>query len=172
MKPKTRPNSHETLVPEDAFMVTKTDPEGHICYASRLCCEISGYHETELLGEPHNIIRHPDMPQSLFHLLWDTLKSGQEFNAILKNLRQDGGYYWTFTNISPSTSGDGKLVGYYSVHRKPTRHAITVIQKLYQEMRAAEANSGKGNAIAAATKVLNTQLESCGISYDQFILTL
>jgi PAS domain S-box-containing protein len=90
------PKDVERPVPEDKFLVSKTDPRGIITYANEVFIEVSGYTEEELIGKPHNIIRHPDMPRTVFKLLWDTIKSGREFWGYVKNMAKDGSYYWVF----------------------------------------------------------------------------
>lgn len=159
-------------MPDDAFIVTKTDTKGRITYANRLFLEISGYTETELLGRQHNIVRHPDMPRAIFHQLWETLKSGEEFNGLIKNLCKDGCFYWVMANITPSLSPEGELLGYYSVRRKASIETIETMQNLYADMLAVETKQNTKEAINASTEFLNTWLSSFGMDYDQYVLTL
>lgn len=159
-------------MPEDAFIITKADPTGKITYANRQFINISGYQESELLGKPHNIIRHPDMPRAIFQLLWDTLESGQEFNGYIKNLCKNGNFYWVLANITPSFGARGELLGYYSVRRRPNEEALQKIQHLYENMLNEESKSGSKDAIAASTAVLNTEVNTHGINYDRYVLTL
>lgn len=159
-------------MPEDAFIVTKTDAKGRITYANRLFLAISGYSEADLLERQHNIVRHPDMPRGLFQLMWDTLKSGHEFNAYIKNLRKDGGFYWVFANVTPSLSPRGELLGYYSVRRKARQEPVRSIQKLYSRMLAEEAKAGAKGAIDASLALLNDEISAQNLDYDHYILTL
>lgn len=159
-------------MPEDAFIITKTDETGRITYANRLFQEISGYPEKELLDAQHNIVRHPDMPRGFFKLLWDHLKAGHEFNGYLKNLCRDGSFYWVFANVTPSLSLEGELLGYYSVRRKPQAQALNTIQALYRDMLAAETGAGAQTPIEASVKVLDAKLAEHGVDYDQFVLTV
>jgi len=117
-------NTQEVVIREDDFIVSKTDPKGKITYCNRIFIEISGYSEAELLGQPHKIIRHPDMPRSVFRALWQTLQAGQEFFGVIKNRTKSGGYYWAFANVTPSLDAQGQLLGYFSVRRCPSRKAI------------------------------------------------
>ena len=148
------PNSRERLMRENDFIVSKTDTRGIITYGNPIFIEFSGYTEQELLGSQHNIIRHPDMPRSAFKLVWDTIQSGKEVFAYVKNMSKDGSFYWVFTHITPDFGPTGNIVGYYSVRRCPKRTAIEKIETVYQKMLAAEQAAGAKNAIEAGTKVL------------------
>jgi len=174
MKSKIIPTKTETVLKPDAFLVSKTDTKGKITYANRNFLDIAGYAEVELFGQQHNIVRHPDMPRGIFALLWETLKNGSEFNAYVKNLRKDGGFYWVFANISPNLSARGNTEGYYSVRRKPSSEAIKSISTLYQTMLAAEQKVGTKRAITASTAVLNTWLKQTTgeTEYATYILSL
>ena len=157
---------------ENDFIVSKTDTRGIITYGNPIFIEFSGYTEQELLGAPHNIIRHPDMPRSAFKLAWSTIESGKEFFGYVKNMSKDGGFYWVFTHITPDFSGDGKIIGYYSVRRCPKRSAIEKIDPVYRQMVAAEQAAGSKNAIEAGTQVLVDLLTSTGLGYEDLIFAL
>ncbi|MGB3960699.1 MAG: PAS domain-containing protein, partial [Sulfurimonas sp.] len=90
----------ETVVPEDELIISRTNLEGIITYANETFCTISGYREEELLGRSHNLVRHPDMPSSVFTELWHTLKEKKQWSGIVKNLRKDKGFYWVHALIS------------------------------------------------------------------------
>ena len=125
----------ETEVPEDELIISRTDLKGKITYVNETFCKISGYSVEELIGKPHNIVRHPDMPSSVFEELWKTLKSGKKWNGIIKNLRKDKGFYWVMATIS-AVYKDGELVEYKSL-RAPVEYATKLhFQKLYDTMRA------------------------------------
>jgi len=109
------PTTMERQLHNDDFIVSKTDPAGKILYGNRTFIDLSGYTEKELIGCQHNIIRHPDMPRAVFHLLWNAIKAGKEVFAYVKNLSKDGGFYWVFANVSASYDPAGHLLGYYSV---------------------------------------------------------
>ncbi len=157
---------------DDDFIVSKTDLTGRITYGNRIFIEFSGYHEDELLGTQHNIIRHSDMPRSAFKLAWSTIESGKEFFAYVKNMSKDGGFYWVFTHITPDFGPRGDIVGYYSVRRCPKRSAIEKIEPVYRQMLAAEQGAGAKQAIDAGTKVLVDLLQSTGMSYEQLVFAL
>ncbi len=141
MKPNIRPTSQEYKLGNDDFIVSKTDISGRITYANRIFMQIAGYSESELLGQQHNIIRHPDMPRGVFRFLWDTIKSGEEFSGFVKNMSADGGFYWVFANVTPDYDRYGKLQGYYSVRRTPPQSAIETISSIYKEMLLIEKQS-------------------------------
>lgn len=166
------PNSKERKMREGDFIVSKTDTRGIITYGNLIFIEFSGYTEAELLGSQHNIIRHPDMPRSAFKLAWDTIQSGKEFFAYVKNMSKDGSYYWVFTHITPDFGPNGNIVGYYSVRRCPKDSAIQKIIPVYQQMLAAEQAAGAKNAIEAGTKVLVDLLNSTGMSYEELVFAL
>lgn len=127
----------ETEVPEDELIVSRTDFTGKITYVNETFAEISGYKPEELIGKPHNVIRHPDMPKSAFADLWETLKRGDVWEGYVKNLRKDGGYYWVFARIS-TVIKDGKAVEYKSVREPVSREKKIEVQRLYDQMRAEE----------------------------------
>ncbi len=150
----------------DTLLVTKTDLKGKITYANRAFMEIVEMDEDTLVGAPHNIIRHPDMPRIIFKYLWDYLQSEKEIHAYVKNLCADGSYYWVMANVTPSYL-NGRVVGYHSARRSPTQHALNIIEPLYKQLLAAEKSGG----IATSEKILNNLLEEKGMQYDQFILS-
>jgi len=168
----TASTARERVMREEDFLVSKTDTKGRITYGNRIFIEYSGYSEAELLGKQHNIVRHPDMPRGVFKYLWDTVQSGQECFAYVKNRSKDGGFYWVFANVTPSYSPDGRLDGYFSVRRKPSPAAIATVSGLYRQMLAAEQAAGSKNACAASLELLQATLAQHGASYASFILSI
>lgn len=150
------------------FLVSKTDTKGRITYCNRAFIDISGFLESELLGKPHNIVRHTDMPRTIFAYLWREISSKREVNVYVKNLAKDGGYYWVFANVTPSLDIFGNTVGYYSVRRKPNKEGLDVAVKLYQKIKEAESNGG----IESGLKFFHKYFEDLGESYENFILRL
>jgi len=127
----------ETKVPQGELIVSRTDLKGTITYVNDVFAMISDYDEEELIGKPHNIIRHPDMPKSIFKNLWDTIKEKKSWNGYIKNLRKDGGYYWVYADIS-GVYKDGKLVEYKSI-RTPIKNEIKKLtQKQYDTLKQEE----------------------------------
>ena len=172
MKNKINPTDQELELPEDEFISSKTNTKGILTYANSLFIKYSGYKESELLGQQHNIIRHPDMPRVIFKLMWDTLQSNREFNGYIKNLNKDGSYYWVFANIAPSFSSENELLGYYSVRRKPDPEKLNYIQNLYADLLDVEQQSSAKDAIDNSLYRLNTILNGREKGYDEFILTI
>lgn len=167
-----QPRPQERLMRENDFIVSKTDTRGKITYCNRIFIEFSGYSEGELLGAPHNIIRHPDMPRGVFQLLWQTVAEGRECFAYVKNLARDGSYYWVFANVTPDFDQRGEICGYFSVRRKPRPEAIRAIDEIYAGMRTEEGRSDHRNAPAASLSWLQAQLAAHKTSYEEFILSI
>ena len=125
----------ETEVPEDELIISRTDLSGKITYANETFCDISGYHEEELLGKSHNIVRHPDMPTAAFKDLWETIKSGKQWKGVVKNLRKDRGFYWVEAIVS-GVYKKGELVEYKSLRTPISYETKLKYQRLYDKMRA------------------------------------
>ncbi|MEQ1529193.1 MAG: PAS domain-containing protein [Methylococcales bacterium] len=120
----------ETPYPDGKLIVSTTDTNGVITHLNKSFVEMSGYTEQELLNAPHSILRHPDMPPAAFKDLWDTVNRGEKWQGYVKNLRKDGGYYWVKATVIPNVR-NGKVMGYTSVRRKPSRTKVEECCKLY-----------------------------------------
>lgn len=118
----------------DGVIVSQTDTKGVITYANRKFCEVSGYSRDELVGEPHNILRHPDMPADVFAKMWDTIKDGQAWNGLVKNLRKDGRYYWVDTEILPIKDENQQITGYIAARKIASRKDIQENEEIYKKM--------------------------------------
>ena len=130
-------NSQEWYFSSDQYILSETDDKGFIIYANDIFCEIAGYKIEELLGQPHNIIRHPDMPRIAFKGLWDDIQSKGFWTGIVKNLRKDGGFYWVHATALRKIHSDGSVT-YLSVRRVPDRTAVTACIPLYAELKSQE----------------------------------
>lgn len=172
MKLNITPTQRETVLAEHEMIISKTDPKGRITYVNRTFMRISQLNENELLGLQHNVIRHPDMPRGTFKILWDTLTAGEEYFAYIKNICKDGGYYWVLANITPDYDNNGKLLGYYSVRRKPSQSSIDVVVPLYKEMLAIEKQYSPKEALVHSVNFLYEHLNNQGLTYNQFIFSL
>ena len=161
------PKNNEKTFKNTELLVTKTDLKGIITYANQTFIKLVGLSEEELVGKPHNIIRHPDMPKIVFKLLWDTIKNGHEIHAYVKNLCADGSYYWVMANVTPSYL-NGKIVGYHSARRAAPREALKSIEPIYKELLLAEKTGGMN----ASKKILDDLLKEKGMEYDEFILSI
>jgi PAS domain S-box-containing protein len=120
----------EMPYPDGKLIVSTTDPSGIITHVNQSFVEMSGYTEDELINTPHSILRHPDMPPAAFKDLWDTIQKGNKWQGFVKNLRKDGGYYWVKATVIPNVR-NGKVMGYTSVRRKPSRTKVEECIKLY-----------------------------------------
>ncbi|HWI44141.1 MAG TPA: PAS domain-containing protein [Nocardioides sp.] len=167
------PTGVEKTFRSDQIIVSKTDPQGRLTYVNRLFVEISGYPESELIGQPHNVIRHPDMPRSVFGLLWERISSGQEIFAYVVNLSADGGHYWVLAHVTPTFDTSGRIVGYHSNRRTADRASVQQITELYARLTAEERRHGSArDATAAGAALLQRELEAAGTSYDEFVWSL
>ncbi|MFA7241045.1 MAG: methyl-accepting chemotaxis protein [Sulfuricellaceae bacterium] len=124
----------EFVLRDSAMLVSKTDLKGQITYCNREFIEASGFSERELIGEPHSLVRHPDMPAEAYADLWKTLKAGNPWTGVVKNRRKDGGFYWVNANVTPLNE-DGKTIGYMSVRSRAGDAQIAAATQLYREMR-------------------------------------
>ena len=133
-------SEQEYEIPNEVTLMSVTDRESHITYANAAFSSVSGFNNEELLGQPHNMVRHPDMPKQAFGDMWATLKAGQAWSALVKNRRKDGKFYWVRANATPIMR-KGRSIGYMSVRTKPKPSEITATEKLYQQFR--EGSAGK-----------------------------
>ena len=120
-------------------IVSSTDLKGIITYANRKFCEIAGYTKDELIGKNHNLIRHPDMPKTVFQEVWDTIQAGKEWTGIVKNLRKDGRYYWVYSHITPVIT-DGEISGYTAVRRAASMTEVEETIPVYRDLLQKENN--------------------------------
>jgi PAS domain S-box-containing protein len=173
MTKRTIPTGREVTFGEDEIIVSKTDLRGRITYVNDIFCRVAHYQEPELLGQPHSIIRHPDMPRCVFKLLWDTLEAKEEIFAYVLNMDANGDGYWVLAHVTPSFSPAGEIIGYHSNRRKPTNTAVSKARDLYAKLREIEKtpDSRKDGMLSAFDFLANT-LKTQGIGYDEFVLSL
>lgn len=131
----------------DEKLISSTDLKGRIKHCNDAFARVSGFSREELIGQPHNIIRHPDMPSEAYEVMWSHLKAGQPWMGLVKNRCKNGDHYWVNAYITPVTEG-GKVVGYESVRRLPERSDVERASKLYQRIKKA----GWKNAAALPPK--------------------
>ncbi len=106
-----RPTGVERAFGPEEIIVSKTDPKGVVTYANDVFVRVSGYAEDEIVGAPHNLIRHPAMPRAVFRLMWDVIPTGQELFAYVLNLAADGGHYWVLAHVTATRGPDVSVVG-------------------------------------------------------------
>jgi len=167
------PTGREILWGEEEIIVSKTDLKGIILYANQTFLRIARYTEHEVLGQPHNIIRHPDMPKCVFKLLWDTLEAGDEIFAYVKNLAKDGDHYWVFAHVTPTYGANGRVVGYHSNRRCPERKKVELFESIYakllvEEKRHADWREG----MASAGRLLHSMVADHHMDYPEFIFSV
>ena len=142
----------EYLLREGASIVSRTDLKGRITYVNDDFIEASGFTEVELMGQPHNLLRHPDMPDAAFADLWRTVQAGNPWSGVVKNRRKNGDHYWVVANVTPLNEG-AQVVGYLSVRTRPTQAQIESAARLYQDLR-----SGRAQAVLSEGEVIHTDL--------------
>jgi len=167
-KPKVTPTNKEVVLKEEDFIVSKTDLKSKILYGNKIFIQMSGYNEEELLGKPHNILRHPDMPRCAFKILYDHIQNGKEWFGFVKNLRKDGGFYWVYANISPTFDTNGNIIEYYSVRRKPREGFKSIIEPLYAKLKAIEEREG----MEASLNMVYELLEKKGLSFNELMIKI
>jgi PAS domain S-box-containing protein len=174
MKVGILPTNREVFFDRDHFIVSKTDLKGRITYVNRAFCAIARYEEHELLGAPHSIVRHPDMPRAVFKFMWDRLLEGHEVFAYVKNMTKLGDHYWVFAHVTPSLDSSGQFLGFHSNRRVPDRRVVneTVIP-LYQALSRTEgAESNAREGLAASSRQFNQIVQSKARSYDELVFSL
>ena len=132
---KPTPVNEEIPLDSKRYIVSETDEKGKITFCNDYFMEVSGYTKEELIGQPHSIVRHPDMPKVVFKLLWQTISAGNNINAVVKNLAKDGRFYWIFTEFEIRKDTDtGDVIGYHASRKSISKHVIEVITGLYAKL--------------------------------------
>jgi PAS domain S-box-containing protein len=163
----------ERILRDDEIIVSKTDLKGRITYCNDIFMHMAGYTESELLGQPHSIIRHPAMPRCAFKLVWDTVEAGREVFAYVVNRARNGDHYWVFAHLTPDFDDAGQIVGYHSFRRSVDRRALATVEPIYAALLAEEArHHDRKEGMVASTRMLLATLEEKGVTYDQFVLGL
>ena len=168
-----RPTGEERTFGADELIVSKTDARGVITYANDVFLRVSGYDMDEVVGRPHNLIRHPDMPRAVFQLLWDTLTERRELFAYINNLASDGAHYWVLAHVTPSYGPDGGVIGYHSSRRKPSPRAVAHIQPRVERLAAEERRHATAKAaVAASSRLLTDLVAEQSTSYDELVWSI
>jgi aerotaxis receptor len=126
--------NQETVLSDDAFLVSETDAKGMIRFANKEFCSLAEYSLEELMGKPHNLVRHKDMPKTAFKDLWDTVKSGKVWQGYVKNSTKSGGFYWVFATVYPFKNEKNEQC-YLSCRRKPSKEDVIKYGELYKTMK-------------------------------------
>lgn len=173
MRRAVRPTGIENILGEEELIVSKTDLKGRITYANDVFIRMAKYSWKELVGAPHSLVRHPQMPRCVFKLLWDTLQAKQEIFAYVVNLAKDGSHYWVFAHVTPTLDDNGNIVGYHSNRRKPDRDSISKISPIYQALSEEESRYANAkDGMRASLDMMVGLLKQQGVGYDEFVLSL
>ena len=169
-----RPSGKERHFKPEQLIVSKTDLKGRITYANDLFLDLADYSEKEVLGQPHSLIRHPDMPRCIFKMMWDEIASGKEIFAYVVNMGKNGDHYWVYAHITPTFDENHKVIGYHSNRRVADPKILKEkIIPLYAELRKIEESTpNRKDGMNAASKVLAQKLSDAGMAYDKFIQSL
>jgi len=164
--PHPTPTNKEIKLKKHKYIVSKTDAKGKILYANEYFSQVCGYAVQELVGAPHNIIRHPDMPKAVFYLLWEHIQNGRNISAVVKNLTKNGDYYWVVTDFEIRRNSETDVITQYVAfrHHVPGK-VIKQIEPLYAKMLEIEQVQG----MEASIEFLQSFLDEQQMSYDQYI---
>lgn len=163
---KVEPNNKEIKLNPKRYIVSKTDAKGIIEYGNDYFVEVSGYTEAELIGKPHSIVRHPDMPRVVFKMMWDRINRAQNIMAVVKNLAKDGSHYWVVTEFEPKVDPiTNEIISHTAFRKAAPQEAIDAMTPIYQKLLEIEKDGG----MEASEKYLRGYLEEKGKTYDQFI---
>lgn len=162
------PIDKEIKLDPSKIIMSKTDAHGVLEYANDYFMEISGYEEFELMGQPHNIIRHPDMPKVIFKLMWERLNQGKNIYAVVKNLAKDGRYYWVLTNFETKYDDDNNIIAHYARRKAAPGNVIYEFEQLYKVLLSIEQKQNE----EISEKYFYGMLEERNQTYDQFILSV
>ena len=163
---RPKPTKNEIKINPKRYIVSKTDAEGIIEYGNDYFTEISGYKEEELIGAPHNIIRHPDMPKLAFKMMWDRISKGKNFIAVVKNLTKDGSYYWVITDFEPKMDSiTNDIISYTAFRKAAPQNVIDTMEPIYQKLLALEKDGG----MKESEKFLREFLDEKNTNYDDYI---
>jgi len=159
------PINEEIIIPDDQVLISITDPKGIIIEANEIFTKISGYSKEELIGISHNVIRHPDMPKTMFKIVWDHIMDKENVMAVVKNLAKDGKYYWVVTDFVTRVDSDRNIIN-YTAYRRPVHDKVKqAVIPLYKALCAIEDVAG----MKAAEKFLNDYFEERNTNYDDMV---
>ena len=168
MSKKIEPISKEIKLSFKKYIVSKTNLKGVIIYANDYFTEISKYNEVELIGSPHNILRHPDMPSIIFKLIWNSIEKGRHISAIIKNRTKDDDYYWIRAEFEIQKDIKGNIKNYIAYRQAVPKKVIKEIEPLYKKLLDIE----KAHGINESLEYLTGFLEEKDMSYQQYINNL
>lgn len=157
----------------DEFIVSKTNARGIITYANDVFLRIADYSMEEVIGKPHNIIRHPWMPRCIFRMFWERIKSNNEIFAYVVNRSKYGDHYWVMAHVTPSYDREGNIIGYHSNRHVPKSQAVALVAPLYRQLCEIENTAATPqDGMAASMPVLHQWINNNGGNYDALVLSL
>lgn len=159
------PTNKEIKLDPKKMIVSKTDTKGIIIYGNDYFSEISGYKESELISSPHNILRHPDMPRTIFYIMWEHLNNGRNITAVVKNLTRNGSYYWVTTDFEIKRDNTGSIKYFIAYRQSAPKNVVLEVEKLYAKLLMVE----KEHGLKAGIAYLEAFLEEKKMNYDQYI---
>ena len=164
----------ERTFEENEIIVSKTDLKGRLTYVNDVFLRMADYSERDCLGQPHSMIRNPQMPRCIFKLLWDTISSGNELFAYVVNRAKNGDHYWVLAHVTPSFDQSGQCVGYHSNRRVPKRSTIdNIIIPLYKDLQAEEmSHASRKDGLDASFRTLSNLLAERKMEANEFALSL
>lgn len=162
---KPTPVDEKIELDPERYFISSTDLNGIITSANIYFSKISGYSEKELIGSPHSIVRHPDMPRIIFKIMWDQIQACKNMCAVVKNLAKNGKYYWVITDFEILKGDDGEPIGYRAFRRAAKDETIKTVEPIYDRLLEVEKRGG----ILASKDELNKILKEKNMSYDDFI---
>lgn len=166
------PLKEEIALHPKKYLLSKTDPFGNIEYCNSYFCEVTGYHESELIGKPHSIVRHPDMPAAIFELLWDHLSKRKPIPMFFKNLAKDGRYYWTFCEINVKINrAIDEVEGFFGYQQAAPKHALPTVEALYQKLHAIEKESGNEASYKYLRAYLQEREQTWAVYIEEIVNT-
>ena len=167
------PTGIECPFDDEELIVSKTDLKGRITYANDVFLRLSKYPAKEVIGAPHSLIRHPDMPRCIFKLLWDTIQAKKEIFAYVVNMASNGDHYWVFAHVTPTLDALQNVTGFHSNRRKPDKEQVAKIKPLYAGLRAEEErHDSRKEGMLRGHDMLMAHLKEKGVGYDEFVFAL
>ena len=168
-----RPTGRECPYDESELIVSKTDLKGRITYANDVFLRLAKYPRAEVIGAPHSLIRHPEMPRCVFKLLWDTIQTKKELFAYIVNMARDGDHYWVFAHVTPTFDANRNIVGFHSNRRKPDNAQLEKIKPIYARLLAEEnRHDSRKDGMHRGHDMLVDMLKGKGLDYDEFVFSL
>jgi PAS domain S-box-containing protein len=173
MSDRPRPTGRERSFGVHEIIASRTDARGHVTFVNDVFVRVSGYGAREIVGRPHSVMRHPDMPRCLFRLVWGRLVARREVDAYVVSLAKSGDHYWSLARLAPTFDASGDVVGYSSSDRAPPREALPRVRALYAELCATEARQADARAgLAASMQLLSKRLAEAALAYEELVSEL